>query len=540
MNEKTYSYDNIDIKYILKSATADKHHLVVIFTGFAEKYSFFNVAQQFKSNVLWIQDNYQGIECYYLGKASKLDFLEAANDLIKYCLESLSLNKNQCTLLGASKGGFASLLFGVKYQYSNIISSAPISLIGSHLRNIQKHLIKEVIGDDYDNSIFEKYDNLIFDTLEQDLNLKKNIYLFLSEDDHYYIEHQAKLPRLLQKYKNFNLISISSDLVYKHSKVTSYSVPLIVSFVNSLIEGIGIQFGYAQIGRKVYIQKEKTKSDPIAFLKSVSFNNNYFYLTGDSFLKGISATNYNSYHKELILKNGKQQYSYRLGTILDPELSRKYFKDEFINYSAGGFANLRKKGIDLDDIDDGVYKLYISLTIGEIQDKKTSLKHLERVDKKHIHKDHEYRIWSLGEEVFLTKRPLIENKENQSVFFDIQLLEIRATKLYIKGFFAVLGFETENWTDVDYYLVLSNSNSNSSFRLGALHRAHLNETINNGYGIYQKSCFSTIGHKGIDLANLSIGEYKIHIIMSYKGTLVRQELSQMLCFQNKDLSFKNK
>ncbi|MBS7838554.1 hypothetical protein [Wohlfahrtiimonas chitiniclastica] len=531
MIENIFKYENIDVKYLFKSATSDKEHLVVIFTGFAEKYSFANVGQSFKCAVLWIKDDYEGMECYYLGKNSKLDFADAVNWLILSILQKYSLNKDQCTFLGGSKGGFSSLFIGLKYQYKNIVSSAPTSRIGDRMKRLRPAIANFVIGTENIDQGIESYNYLLEDLLKEELNFDKNIYLFVSEDDVCYKEHQLPLFPFLKKYNNFNLVKVDSDLVYQHNRVTTYSLPLIISFINSLIEQIVPKFGYKEIGRKKLTHVEEREYKFINELENCIFEADQLFLSGIAFFRNLPVSTYGVYKRELLLRNEVEHKKYTLGTVIDKKFSTKLFEDYFIDYSAAGFAIPKKKGINLIELADGVHEVYISASTKNIPCHEDSLRINKDIDVKHIYKSYEYRVWNKGNKVFLTKRSLfdIPNLEEK---INIDQLRVDNKKIYISGSYLVSGVEIKNWGDAYYYIVFSNKTNILSYKLGLENKNELNEKINSGYGIYQKSCFASIHHKGIDLQSISIGIYNIDIILSYKGSIYKKRLAEKLIVEN--------
>ncbi|PWD86047.1 hypothetical protein [Ignatzschineria cameli] len=275
LKELSYIYSGINVDYLYRPATSDRRHLVVIFTGFAERYSFANVGQSFKCDVIWIKDSYLNQECYYLGKNGELDFSEAVNSLICFYLGKLKLKKEECTLLGGSKGGFASLFIGLRYDFINIVSSAPTVLIGNRLAKDKINLADFIVGKNKINSsdVISKYNNLIFNEI---INSKenKNIYLFLSKDDQFYDQHQKSLEHDLRSIGNLNIIEISSNLVTQHNQVTVYSLPLIMSIIASLVEGIPPKFTYHLIGQKEQLLQDKKTEElvPIAEIFDLRIN----------------------------------------------------------------------------------------------------------------------------------------------------------------------------------------------------------------------------------------------------------------------------
>lgn len=532
MIEKIFKTSDIEVTYLYKKATSDKRHLVVVFTGFSEEYSFLNVGKAFKCNVIWIKDEFEGTECYYLGKNGELNFAKAVNTLIEKTLFELSLNKKQCSLLGGSKGAFSALFFGIKYQYNNIIASAPTTKIGSRMVKMHPNIAKFMMG----SKEPLEYDNLLYSQIKSDVNLKKNIYLFVSEDDSCYQDHQKHLIQLLRTYDNFNLIMVNSDLVFRYNRVTAYSVPLIIMCITATIENIPLKFGYLEAGckSKGIDLKNNSQGKSISILDQIRMDQDTLLLKGAAFFPNISINGV-LYQKKLILKNDKKFYEYALDIVKDDMFSVRFFDNNFIDYSSAGFANSSKEIISLSEIDCGIYQLYTSVKVGENKEDQQPMKFDSILDSKFINLEFEYRLWSKDEYVFLSKRKLLESFNAPKEIFKLSELKVEGAKIFIRGIYAISGVELDLWGDANYYLVLSNNISTVSYRLGMEHNDILNNELGAGFGLYHKSCFATFKHQGINLAELIDGEYNIYVVLSYKGTLFHKKLKQVLSIKNTDL-----
>ena len=524
MIEYKYKHKEVEVTYLYKKATSDKKHLVVIFTGFAERYSFANVGQAFKCNVIWVKDSYEGKECYYLGKQGEFCFADAVNALIENILKEHQLTKEKCILLGGSKGGFASLYFTFKYNYKNVVCLAPTTRIGDRLNEDKSHLAQFIVG----NKEVSSYNNLVYNAIESDSSLHKNIYIFMSEDDEFYLLHQKPLLDKLKHYENTNIIMVSSLLAYQHNRITPYSVPLIISLIVSIVEGITPKFGYIEIGNKDRAP-DVDEVVPVSYLDTCKMVDDKLFLEGVAFFKGISISSYGIYQKKLFLKNLVNSYEYPLGTTLNKMFSVRFFEEVFYDYQAAGFANFKQIGIDLEEIEDGTYEVYAKIRTNTIPFTRSKMLAVDYLDIKYISKNTEYRIWSNTEkQVYLSKRQLIVDYKEEREYFSLSELVLKNNRLFIQGNFSVLGLEVENWGDANYYLLVSNSDNTYSYRLGLVHQDHLNYIFRENQGKYQKSSFATLKHQGIDLINLVEGQYHLHVVLSFKGTLLRKDLPNTL------------
>ncbi len=114
--ERTEIVEDISIKYMFKPATLDVKHLIIVFSGFGWSspftYDFSGKSlKDVPSNILWIKDDFFGFPCYYLCKHRNFSIESSVIKFIEKILSILSLTKNNCTVVGASKGGTAALYY---------------------------------------------------------------------------------------------------------------------------------------------------------------------------------------------------------------------------------------------------------------------------------------------------------------------------------------------------------------------------------------------------------------------------------------------
>lgn len=249
--ESTLKYKGFDFKYILKDKKYDSDHLIVVFSGFGGRsdftYDFKSSLKTNRSYVLWIKDDFYNNDraTYYLDpindEVSSSDKLEKAiYSFIIDALSYLNISKDKCTLLGASKGGASALYYGIKYNFKNILVSAPVLKIGSSVAGLipksvkPKSSAKFMLGDGLPKKNIDILDAFIVDALHKDKQLDKNIYFIASEADGRYEGQQHPFIPLFEKYNNFNFIKIESELVRQHQDVTSHNAPLILNLLGLL------------------------------------------------------------------------------------------------------------------------------------------------------------------------------------------------------------------------------------------------------------------------------------------------------------------
>lgn len=222
-NEKRYTLNNgRNVKYILEKNNSDK--LVVIFSGFPNKnesarYNYRRTLNNIKFNKLFILDDfgYENRGSYYICENNDFFVEEGIASLINFVKEKL--NVKETIFLGSSKGGYASLYFGIKYGADYIISGAPQYYIANYLNNKEhKEILKSIVGNITSNNI-NYLNNLLRNVIINSKN-KPKIYIHYSKKEHTYKEHIYNLVEDL----NINDYYLEEDIKdYElHSDVAKY------------------------------------------------------------------------------------------------------------------------------------------------------------------------------------------------------------------------------------------------------------------------------------------------------------------------------
>lgn len=185
--EKKYNCSNgRSIKYILERNDSDK--LVVIFSGFpgnkeSARYNYRRTLKNINFNKLFILDDfgYENRGSYYICENNDFFIEDGVISLINRVKAELDIKET--IFLGSSKGGYASLYFGIKYGSEYIISGAPQYYIGDYL-NTEKHknILKSIVGNITSNNI-NYLNNILRNEIITSINRPK-IYIHYSEKEH--------------------------------------------------------------------------------------------------------------------------------------------------------------------------------------------------------------------------------------------------------------------------------------------------------------------------------------------------------------------
>jgi hypothetical protein len=168
---------------------------------------------------------------YYLGKNKDLYFANLVEKLISQ-ITSLTNIKTKI-FLGSSKGGYASLFFGLKCKADVIISGAQQYYIGNYLYNKENKNIYEYLTGDSTQESIHFLNNLLLEEISKREHFPQ-IYLHYSDNEHTYKEHIVYLMDDLKK----NGYKFTSDVKHykEHSDVSKYFPTYMLKLINTIMK----------------------------------------------------------------------------------------------------------------------------------------------------------------------------------------------------------------------------------------------------------------------------------------------------------------
>ena len=148
---KVYKDKSTTLKYYFKKSNTDK--LIVVFSsctrkGAKARYNYIYTLKNKDINQLYILDDfgYDNRGAYYLGRNNDFYIEKSVTKLIQSVIKENNINN--VTFAGSSKGGYAALLFGCKFENSNIIVGAPQYYLGKYLDDDpMRHTLEYIIGE---------------------------------------------------------------------------------------------------------------------------------------------------------------------------------------------------------------------------------------------------------------------------------------------------------------------------------------------------------------------------------------------------------
>ena len=365
VNELIENVDGICIKYKFKKQKYDFNHLVVVFSGYGEgaefTYNMENVLTYCPCNILWVKDDFFGRCSYYLCHDRDFKISQSVNKFIEMKLAELSITKNECTVVGFSKGGTAAIYFGVVFGYHNIIASAPQYKLGSFAKKNRPETLKHMAGDRVDSQAY--LDKVMLSSIEEySCNPSQNVYIIISPSDPDFDE-QNYYSRRLTGVGNLNIFISESEFVRTHAMVTMHNVPLILSIIYSLASGVSPKYGNVVLKPSAPKAIQENK-EVVIQLRKVQIIGSKIYPEGVGIIRGVNCNGYGDIHYKLVLISSSARFEYELAKSNKPILTREFYKNSFFVYDKCWFCTKSFLGLDLIDLPVGEYTAYLILKSG--------------------------------------------------------------------------------------------------------------------------------------------------------------------------------
>ena len=160
---------------------------------------------------------------YYLGEYPEFKFESATIELINHTIRSYGIKK--CYFCGSSKGGWAALNIGLRFNESygaGIIVGAPQFYLGKYLRGDANRVTLEgICGKEDSEKVIKVLDTYLKNTIvDNSKGKKQRIYIHYSTKEHTYEEH---IVSLIDELKKFNYEIICEEKEYlNHNDVGIY------------------------------------------------------------------------------------------------------------------------------------------------------------------------------------------------------------------------------------------------------------------------------------------------------------------------------
>ncbi|EMY34368.1 hypothetical protein D477_009955 [Arthrobacter crystallopoietes BAB-32] len=525
--EYTFVHEGVTVHCKTRPAKLDRRHLIVMFAGIRpiDSYEFDGRgSSDSQANWLWLKDDFGGQYSYYLCNGLDFSVERAVIAAIEAELERLGLSREECTLAGFSKGGFAALYFGLKYDFPNIVASAPQIYVGSHTNKhrpvIHRHLT--CTGDVAERQLL---DRLIPDAVAADTRRDRNIYVFSSPKDQFHFEQVEPALPMLRQYSNFNYIETDSDIVDEHSDVTRYNMPLLLSTLYALGDNVAPRFGEVRNGEPqepeqaaAVLRRQRDSAGAVAELRSGRFEGSKFFPEGVAFLRGHSATQPSALSTSVVLSGTAGTFDFPLVQVQDRGIYQTFYDEAFCDYRFGKFR-APKDGVDMEALPGGDYEVRLALTAPEAGTVTAACTSSRQTGAEGSDgSGYLLRFRSGPNGGLLQKRPIVGTEPTQAKFA-IDRQWARADRVHFDGTLAVRGVEMTSWSSGRYYLVLSSGSTVRSFPLAGVKSARQEDHFGDGMSDYSHARLSTARREGIPMERMEAGVYRAQISLSAGGAV---------------------
>jgi hypothetical protein len=226
-----------DIKYVFKKR--DSKYLAVGFSGIPKvgtppRYNYMRTLMDVEVNQLFILDDHGMIGCYYLGENQDFAVERSVSELIRKIADENDIPLSNVITFGSSKGGYASLYYGMKFSYGHVIAASPQTKVGTYLlkQNIASAYIAQFIAGGVREPHKNYLDELLFNVVENCESFP-SINIHVGSGEMHYTEHIIPLQTALVQngvYPELDLGNYTS-----HNDVLKFYPDYLVAKLNAII-----------------------------------------------------------------------------------------------------------------------------------------------------------------------------------------------------------------------------------------------------------------------------------------------------------------
>lgn len=238
-NEKNFKGAK-DIKYLFYENT-ESDHLIVVFSGFPKPgspplYNYVRSLTNVKANKLFILDEYGAEEprgCYYLGENRDLSVEVSVIALITHIANKHNVPFRKIIACGSSKGGYASLYFGIKYGFGYAVAGGPQILLGRYLLE-QTSVTREVarfIAGGIGEEDKQYLNSLIFEVIENASKFPK-MHIHVGKGEPHYATHVVPFIEALNKKQATCHLDLGD--YDNHSELITHFPPYLLKTVTNI------------------------------------------------------------------------------------------------------------------------------------------------------------------------------------------------------------------------------------------------------------------------------------------------------------------
>ena len=279
--------------------------------------------------------------------------------------------------------------------------------------------------------------------------------------------------------------------------------------------------------------------NPTNKIEKLWVRNSTLFIEGLAYIQGYNSPAFSDLYKSLRLKNiqTKAKLEYGLGSLRRPELKSQTYKGRTYDYTASGTATKGLKGIDISQLETGIYEIGLSVSTNE-SDKQYSdlILAFHDLDKRSADNWFEYRLYQKDRKTYLVKRSIIGRRVDDYSYIHIEKDWINGRTFHLEGEFIIPGADLTDFTQGKYYLIIKKTVTQRqyAFELGQIKQTGLGDKINNPFGDYNTCYFATLKLEGINTTGFELGEYELYVSLGYKSELFTGKLNKQLKITTSD------
>ena len=224
------------------SLTTDTPRLLVVFSSIADfplnasisRRMFFRnfptIGKYIPSDthILRIADVGSVLGSFYLNNNHDPGFADKIQDLIRFVVESLGIDKSNVVLYGASKGATATLYHGIVGGYSGIAVDPIVS---------DEYYLKKMNDAHFVEGKFPTYKEAVFSELLQAHPITRPIHVVTSPSSEQY-QHIDTLLKERLPAENLMLYEFCNPRITTHTEVGPNTINFVTAMLNNLFYGI--------------------------------------------------------------------------------------------------------------------------------------------------------------------------------------------------------------------------------------------------------------------------------------------------------------
>ncbi len=278
-------------------------------------------------------------------------------NFIKNIADLYNISKENILIMGASSGGTGALYHGLKGGYKTLA-------IDPFLGNMDYYNGRDPLYlKTLEPSIQDVFTKLPLELFNSMVSSNENFesVIITSVNSQFYKE----IIKFKKAYAQSSLVVYNTDKITKHPDVAKVTASLCYEFINDLLadKKVGNQFLQADYEDTSHLIIDNTYIE----LKDIYQKNNKLFIDGIAFIENCNASENSDISYNLIFKSANNTITKRLAKSHKPSITAQFATNYNTCYDKCWFTTFGYKGLDLADIPEGEYELFLSIECNGIK-----------------------------------------------------------------------------------------------------------------------------------------------------------------------------